>query len=180
MKSLLGLSQRYTLLKQSRDENSSEIKSLKQEVENYSIYFNLPGYDHYELKSNGVDIPVTISNLIEYVEAVTRHTLVDGVSRQVSAVIRGFNEVFPITALRLFTATELHDTFCPPQESWDREILARSIICQHGYTLQSQQVQDLLTVLSNLSEEERRLFLRFSTGCPRLPIGGWEKLRPRL
>ncbi len=34
--------------------------------------------------------------------------------------------------------------------------------------------------MSDLSLAERRLFLQFTTGCPRLPVGGFSALRPRL
>lgn len=32
--------------------------------------------------------------------------------------------------------------------------------------------------MSEMNDEERREFLQFTTGSPRLPIGGWKALRP--
>ena len=34
--------------------------------------------------------------------------------------------------------------------------------------------------MASLAGDERRLFLKFITGCPRLPIGGFAALRPKL
>ncbi len=42
----------------------------------------------------------------------------------------------------------------------------------HGYHENSRAVKYLLEVLTELSPEERRKFLLWVTGSPRLPIGG--------
>lgn len=43
----------------------------------------------------------------------------------------------------------------------------------HGYTSASSTVAYLLEYLSEmLSKEKRRVFLKFITGAPRLPLGG--------
>jgi E3 ubiquitin-protein ligase TRIP12 len=47
-----------------------------------------------------------------------------------------------------------------------------SIKADHGYNLDSKSVRNLLQVMSDLSPSERRDFLQFITGSPKLPIGG--------
>lgn len=42
----------------------------------------------------------------------------------------------------------------------------------HGFNLDSKTVQNLLQVMSEYSPIERREFLQFVTGSPKLPIGG--------
>ena len=42
------------------------------------------------------------------------------------------------------------------------------------------QVQNLLVVMSEMSKDDKRLFLRFISGSPRLPLGGFAGLSPRL
>ncbi len=44
----------------------------------------------------------------------------------------------------------------------------------------SRAVKFLLEVLSGMTAEERRQFLQFVTGSPRLPIGGFKALNPRM
>jgi E3 ubiquitin-protein ligase TRIP12 len=47
-----------------------------------------------------------------------------------------------------------------------------SIKADHGYNLDSKSVRNLLQTMSEFSEEQRRDFLQFITGSPKLPIGG--------
>ncbi len=47
-----------------------------------------------------------------------------------------------------------------------------SIKADHGYNLESRSVRNLLQTMSELSPSERRDFLQFVTGSPKLPIGG--------
>lgn len=42
----------------------------------------------------------------------------------------------------------------------------------HGYNLDSKTVRNLLQVMSGYTPSERREFLQFVTGSPKLPIGG--------
>jgi hypothetical protein len=50
--------------------------------------------------------------------------------------------------------------------------LMDSIKADHGYNLDSKSVRNLLQTMSEFSEEQRRDFLQFITGSPKLPIGG--------
>jgi E3 ubiquitin-protein ligase TRIP12 len=50
--------------------------------------------------------------------------------------------------------------------------LMDSIKADHGYNLDSKSVRNLLTTMSQYTPEERRDFLQFITGSPKLPIGG--------
>jgi E3 ubiquitin-protein ligase TRIP12 len=52
--------------------------------------------------------------------------------------------------------------------------------CDHGYTSSSQPLCDLREVLCELGPTDRRCFLRFVTGSPRLPPGGLGALSPQL
>lgn len=42
----------------------------------------------------------------------------------------------------------------------------------HGFQSESRAFKNLLEVMSEFSKEERRQFLQFITGSPKLPIGG--------
>ena len=46
----------------------------------------------------------------------------------------------------------------------------------HGFNMDSASVQNLLHLMSEFNATQRRDFLQFSTGSPKLPIGG--KHRP--
>lgn len=49
----------------------------------------------------------------------------------------------------------------------------------HGFSSGSQAVQFLYSVMSEFTETERRQFLQFVTGSPRLPISGFKGLTPK-
>lgn len=50
--------------------------------------------------------------------------------------------------------------------------LTDSIKADHGFNMDSKSVRNLLHVMSNFNSRERRDFLQFVTGSPKLPIGG--------
>ena len=56
--------------------------------------------------------------------------------------------------------------------------LCDSIKADHGYNMDSKSVRNLLQVMSELTIPERRDFLQFVTGSPKLPIGGEFALCP--
>lgn len=47
-----------------------------------------------------------------------------------------------------------------------------SIKADHGYNMDSKSVRNLLQTMSELTPTQRRDFLQFTTGSPKLPIGG--------
>jgi len=50
--------------------------------------------------------------------------------------------------------------------------LMDSIKADHGYNLDSKSVRNLLQTMSEFDPQQRRDFLQFITGSPKLPIGG--------
>ncbi|MCJ1474222.1 Ubiquitin fusion degradation protein 4 [Lambiella insularis] len=147
-------------------------------VEDLGLDFTLPGYPAIELIENGANIPVTIDNIGTYVEKVIDYTLGTGVQRQVDAFRAGFSRVFPYSALRSFTPAELVMLFGRVEEDWTIETLMDSIKADHGFNMDSKSVRNLLQTMSELSPAQRRDFLQFVTGSPKLPIGGFKSLTP--
>jgi hypothetical protein len=54
--------------------------------------------------------------------------------------------------------------------------LMDSVKADHGYNMDSKSVKNLLQAMSELSLSERRDFLQFTTGSPKLPIGGMYRI----
>jgi E3 ubiquitin-protein ligase TRIP12 len=149
-----------------------QIRINDAKIEDLGLDFTLPGYPNIELTTGGADVDVTIENVGNYIRKVVEVTLASGVQRQVDAFRTGFSQVFPYTALKAFTPDELVMLFGRVEEDWSLETLMDSIKADHGYNLDSKSVRNLLQVMSELSEDERRGFLQFITGSPKLPIGG--------
>ncbi|KAL3471529.1 hypothetical protein BJX99DRAFT_250384 [Aspergillus californicus] len=147
-------------------------------VEDLGLDFTLPGYPTIDLIKNGSDIPVTINNVDLYVDRVVDMTLGSGVQAQVEAFRNGFSQVFAYSALQTFTPSELVMLFGRADEDWTIETLMDSIKADHGFNMDSHSVRNLLQTMSELSTQQRRDFLQFVTGSPKLPIGGFKSLTP--
>lgn len=107
-------------------------------------------------------------------------TLQTGVSRQVEAFKLGLNQVISDKFLQLFTEEELERLLCGERDSWLLGDLFDHIKFDHGYTAGSPPIINLLEVISEFTYEQRRAFLQFVTGAPRLPPGGLAALNPKL
>ncbi|KAI9663593.1 MAG: Ubiquitin fusion degradation protein 4 [Trizodia sp. TS-e1964] len=147
-------------------------------VDDLGLDFTLPGYPSIELIPNGSETPVTIDNVSFYIDRVIDLTLGSGVQKQVDAFRAGFSLVFPYSALKAFTPDELVMLFGRAEEDWSLETLMDSIKADHGFNLDSKSVRNLLQTMTELSLAERREFLQFVTGSPKLPIGGFKSLTP--
>lgn len=150
------------------------------DISDLCLSFTLPGYPEYELTPGGAEITVDASNLEEYIHAVVNATIGEGIVPQLEAFREGFQEVFPLSALELFTEDEIETLLCGSGERWTVAALTESIKFDHGYTAMSAPVRYFLEILTEMDPADQRRFLRFVTGCPRLPPGGIASLQPRL
>ncbi len=101
--------------------------------------------------------------------------------------VAGFSEVCNPQSIRCFSADELEELICggaadSNQNKWDFSIstLRKYTKCRQGYTHASRAVQHLFSIISEFDAKEQRMFVRFVTGCPRLPMGGLKNLNPPL
>lgn len=162
-----------------------QLLSLKQEndllsLRTLEINFTIPGYPDIELKEGGADLWVTDENIEQYVNLVARSTLWDCVVAQIVSFISGFNEVFSIEAIRTFTPDELKAIIGNVDEDWSESTLFSFIKTNHGYNKNSSAFLNLIKVLSEFLAKERRKFLQFLTGSPKLPIGGFKNVHPEF
>lgn len=149
-------------------------------VELLGLDFTLPGYD-IELKKGGANVAVTIHNLDQYIRLVVYWTLVEGVRRQMDAFKEGFESIFPMDSLgHYFRPAELNRALCGDSAHWSMDILRRACKIDHGYTIESRAIQFLFEIMEEFDEGQRRQFLLFVTGSPRLPVGGFCALVPPL
>jgi E3 ubiquitin-protein ligase TRIP12 len=145
------------------------------------IYFIFPGYNDIELKPNGSNILLTMNNIEEYVQLIYEYIFYKGINKIAQSFKEGFNKNFNIEKLRCFNSGEIKDFICGNlDEKWDKNILMESLKPEHGYTAQSKTFIDLINFMSSLDRNQRKQFLIFSTGCSRLPIGGFKALTPKL
>ncbi|KAJ3236325.1 Ubiquitin fusion degradation protein 4 [Chytriomyces hyalinus] len=159
----------------------SKVTIKNASIDDLSLDFTLPGYSDVEIKSSGSEIPITMENVGEYVSSVANMTVVEGVRQQIQAFRHGFDTVFPISSLQCFSVPELSLLFGGSHdEDWSLLTIMEAIKADHGYTSDSRTVHDLAALMHSFSNLERREFLMFVTGSPKLPIGGFKSLSPPL
>jgi E3 ubiquitin-protein ligase TRIP12 len=147
-------------------------------IEDLCLDFTVPGYPDYVLKVG--DETVDINSLEQYISLVVDASVKSGIVRQMEAFRAGFNQVFDITSLQIFSPHELDYLLCGRRELWEAETLADHIKFDHGYTAKSPAILNLLEIMGEFTPDQQRSFCQFVTGAPRLPPGGLAVLNPKL
>jgi len=151
-------------------------------IDDLTLNFTLPGFEEIELIDNGEDMPVTLSNLDQYISILTKYILTETLIPQISAFREGFDKVIPLKYLKIFESDEIEALVCGgnQNEAWDKKTLEDNFIPAHGYTSTSKSFKNFIKIVSEFNSEERRTFLKFVTGAERLPFGGFKHLTPKL
>lgn len=145
-----------------------------------ALDFTLPGYSEMELHKGGKDQVVTPETLEIYISEVVSMALKEGIAPLVRSFRQGFNTIFPLRSMSSFTADELVMLFGNTEEDWSEDTLQRSVKPDHGLTSESSTFKDMISIMARFSTEDRRNFLQWLTGAPKLPIGGFGGLHPQL
>lgn len=75
--------------------------------------FYNPADESMELVKDGLNIPVNLENLQNYIDLVLDSTFNESVRLQIAEFRKGFNEVMPIETLNIFqTKNELEKLVC--------------------------------------------------------------------
>nr|CAG4710734.1 unnamed protein product [Naegleria fowleri] len=164
------------------EENQDEWKKLSNDIDQLCLQFQ---FGNYNLIENGMDEDVTIHNIEKYCDYLSRYLCKEGIEEQLWCIEYGFGEVLSfshgISSLQCFTPQELSILIRGCDELWNsRETLIQCIQCSHGYTFESETIKYLIDWLLELNANEQRLFLQFTTGSGRVPVGGLRSLHPKL
>ncbi|KAF4744852.1 Ubiquitin-protein ligase, partial [Perkinsus olseni] len=144
----------------------------------------VPGYEKISLP--GLRGNVSCKNVGKFVAGVATAVTYTGVYWQLRAFADAFAEILSPSALSLWRSedelTELtYGSSAARPEYWTKEHLLSAIQPKHGYTSSSSAVQYLVEVMANeLTPDQRQQLVRFLTGSPTLPIGGFAALKPQL
>ncbi|XP_056132786.1 ubiquitin-protein ligase E3A [Lampris incognitus] len=131
----------------------------------------------YDLKEEGDQIPITNKNRDEFVDLYAEYTLNTSVERQFKAFKKGFHMVTNESPLTyLFRPEEVELLICGSR-NLDFEALEKSTDYDGGYNKDCQVIKDFWEIIHSFGEEQRKLFLQFTTGTDRAPVGGLGKLK---
>ena len=134
--------------------NGSKLSSVE-------IYFTFPGYE-IELKPNGRNILLKMSNIEEYVNLVYDYLFYKGITNVVEAFKEGFNVVFDIKDIKCFNAEELEEIiFGSEEQNWEEEILLENLKPDHGYNKNSSVFKYLVKYMLSLNNKEQKKIFNF-------------------
>ncbi|XP_063585141.1 apoptosis-resistant E3 ubiquitin protein ligase 1-like isoform X2 [Penaeus indicus] len=132
-----------------------------------------------ELEPGGTTRQVTNNNRLQYLDAIAQFRLSARVRNEVDAFLAGLNEIIPDNLLCIFDENELELLMCGIEEYSIADFKAN-----HEVNGSSPEFRRVLywfwTAVSNFTEEEMARLLQFTTGCSRLPPGGFAQLSPRF
>ncbi|XP_077370571.1 ubiquitin-protein ligase E3A isoform X1 [Festucalex cinctus] len=131
----------------------------------------------YDLRENGDKIPVTNENRKEFVAQYAEYMLNKSVEKQFKAFRRGFHMVTNESPLKyLFRPEEIELLICGSR-NLDFMALEDTTEYDGGYNRDSRIIKEFWETLHSFGEEQKRLFLQFTTGTDRAPVGGLGKLK---
>jgi hypothetical protein len=122
---------------------------------------------------------VTNHNLDEYVEAYVRYSLHGRVDRAFEQFEAGFRKLLSVEDIRMFAPDQL-DIIVSGVEEYDWDSLKQNVVYGMGYTAESQAIQFFWEVFDGFSQKEKVMWLLFTTGTDRPPIGGLGSLNIRI
>uniref|UniRef100_A0A3Q2QI53 Ubiquitin-protein ligase E3A n=1 Tax=Fundulus heteroclitus TaxID=8078 RepID=A0A3Q2QI53_FUNHE len=131
----------------------------------------------YDLKEKADQIPVTKENRQEFVHLYADYILNKSVESQFKAFKKGFLMVTNESPLKyLFRPEEVELLICGSRKL-DFEALEKTTEYDGGYTKDSQIIKDFWEIIHSFGDDQKRLFLQFTTGTDRAPVGGLGKLK---
>ncbi|KAG7164827.1 ubiquitin-protein ligase E3A-like isoform X1 [Homarus americanus] len=131
----------------------------------------------HDLKTDGDNILVSQSSKHEFVELYADFLLNKMVERQFRAFRRGFNMVTDDSPLaNLFRPEELELLVCGSQH-YDFMELMKSAEYDGGYTSETSIIQAFWELVHDMSTEDKKKLLQFTTGSARVPVGGLARLK---
>ena len=146
------------------------------------LFFVIPG-TNVELKPNGKDIQLDDDNLDEYLDLLLEAMLITSIQKQLTAFKKGFSKIAKIEYLKIFNSNEIELIICgnnDDEKEWTVKNLKENLMPAHGYYENSSTYLNIINYMVNLDKEKRRKFLTFATGSPRLPLGGFKSLKPKM
>nr|XP_057929407.1 ubiquitin-protein ligase E3A isoform X1 [Doryrhamphus excisus]XP_057929408.1 ubiquitin-protein ligase E3A isoform X1 [Doryrhamphus excisus] len=131
----------------------------------------------YDLKEEGEDIPVSKENRQEFVELYADYILNKSVEVQFRAFKKGFLMVTSESPMKyLFRPEEVELLICGSRKL-DFEALEKTTEYDGGYSKDTQVIKDFWETIHSFGKEQKKLFLQFTTGTDRAPVGGLGKLK---
>ncbi|XP_060782433.1 probable E3 ubiquitin-protein ligase HERC6 isoform X2 [Neoarius graeffei] len=148
-----------------------------EDAENMDLTFRVhwDGAD-VELDSHQREKPVTSANKKEFVEAYVDYALNKSVERVFNEFKRGFYKVCDEDVVNFFQPEELRGVMVGTEE-YDWATFRQNTVYAGQYHERHPTIIAFWEVFEELTDEQKKAFLLFLTGCDRVPILGMEQVR---
>eukprot|EP01103_Thecamoeba_quadrilineata_P014442 TRINITY_DN4316_c0_g1_i2.p1 TRINITY_DN4316_c0_g1~~TRINITY_DN4316_c0_g1_i2.p1 ORF type:complete len:704 (+),score=78.63 TRINITY_DN4316_c0_g1_i2:1041-3152(+) len=133
-----------------------------------------------ELIRGGKDLAVTNDNRIKYIYSAAYYFLHQQISEQSEAFLTGFYEIIDRQWLHMFNQDELQLLIAGDPGSIDINDLRANTVYGPGYDDNHLTIVLFWDVLSKLSAQDQRVFLKFVTSSSRPPLLGFANLYPKF
>jgi ubiquitin-protein ligase E3 A len=127
--------------------------------------------EEVELAPGGRERPVTTGDVREFVDAYAKWYLTTSIEKQFELFRSGFRRVLADGSFAKFAPDEL-DIIVSGEEVFEWGQLEKNAKYKNGYSPESRPVTWFWSIFEALTSEEKRKFLRFTTGTDRAPVGG--------
>ncbi|KAH0790401.1 ubiquitin ligase [Histomonas meleagridis] len=156
--------------------NLKEMVQSKVDISDAELTFsvtvdNFGAIEEIPLKENGENIYVTNDNFNEYLELYTEYLLNKSINMQFTNFQKGYKRLCNNSLLNIFRSEEL-DVLVSGEEIVDWNLLKENTKYSDGYTKDSIQVKWFWEIFDEMSDEQKQMFFRFSTGSDRIPVSG--------
>ncbi|NXD71686.1 UBE3A ligase, partial [Eolophus roseicapillus] len=132
----------------------------------------------HDLKENGDKIPITNENRKEFVNLYADYILNKSVEKQFKAFRRGFHMVTNESPLKyLFRPEEIELLICGSRVRILNLLPRVSFIPDFSSLFDFFLHREFWEIVHSFTDEQKRLFLQFTTGTDRAPVGGLGKLK---
>jgi ubiquitin-protein ligase E3 C len=131
-----------------------------------------------ELKENGANITVNLSNRLEYITLMADFKLNRQIRSQCASFRQGLANVLPIEWLYMFSNKELQTLISGAEHPIDVDDMKNFTRYGGEYSAENPTILLFWKVLTDFDDLQRRQLLKFVTSCSRPPLLGFKDLDP--
>lgn len=133
-----------------------------------------------ELRPDGGNIPVTKTNMLQYIHSIANYKLNTVLGPQTKAFLQGVGSIISLDWLGMFNANELQMLISGGKANIDIADLKANCVYSNGFHIQHPTIVAFWQALDEFSESDRREFIKFVTSVPKAPLLGFSQLNPKL
>ena len=158
------------LLSYKEEENIESIYCRNFIIKYKNIFGQEKEYDLLQ-NGNGKNVNLNNKNREKYVDLYIKYCLIESISSQFNAFLKGFKCVCDSELFNKYSSEELELLICGSSE-FDFDALESSTRYEDGLHKDSKIIKDFWSIAHNLSDKNKRKLLTFCTGSDRVPING--------